>query len=136
MTGVSARVVRGRGWSVVVATVLASTVMVAPARAASNVSCTYRLLAVWSGGFSADVSIANSGPTIDGWTVRWTFADATTVIQNWNSDLSEPDSRAVTATNRAWNRVIPTGTVTSFGWTAQAVSTAVPTDLSVNGVGC
>lgn len=136
MTGVSARLMRGRGWSVVVATVLASTALAAPARAASNVSCTYRLLAAWSGGFSAEVSIANNGPAIDGWTVRWTFADATTVTQTWNSDLSEPDSRAVAAANRAWNRVIPTGTVTSFGWTALAVSTAVPTDLSVNGAGC
>ncbi|NUR57735.1 MAG: hypothetical protein HOV87_03390 [Catenulispora sp.] len=136
MTGVSARLLPGRRWCVVVATVLASTAVIAPARAASNVSCTYRLLAAWPGGFSADVSIANGGPTIDGWTVRWTFADATTVIQTWNSDLSELDARVVTATNRAWNRFIPTGTVTSFGWTAQAVSTAVPTDLSVNGLRC
>ena len=136
MAGMSARVMPGRVWCVVVATALASTAMIAPARAASDVSCTYRLLAVWPGGFSADVSIANNGPAIDGWTVRWTFADATTVVQTWNSELSELDSRAVIATNRAWNRLIPTGTVTSFGWTALAAATAVPTDISVNGVGC
>lgn len=136
MAGMSARVMPARGWCVVAAAALASTAMTAPARAAAGVSCTYRLLTVWPGGFSANVDIANNGPAIDGWTVRWTFADATTVIQTWNSDLSEPDSRAVTATNRAWNRVIPTGTVSSFGWTALAAATAVPTDLSVNGVSC
>ena len=126
----------GRGWSVVAAAALASTAVSAPARAASDVTCTYSLFAVWSGGFTADVSIANNGPPINGWTVRWTFADSTTVVESWNSFLSERDSRAAVATNRPWNGVIPTGTVTSFGWTAKATSTTVPTDMSVNGVGC
>jgi hypothetical protein len=40
------------------------------------------------------------------------------------------------ATNVGYNAVIPTGRSVGFGWTAAALSTSTPTDLTVNGMPC
>jgi len=84
----------------------------------------------------ADVIIANTGPEIDGWTVRWTFAQSTTITQTWASTISETDAGAVTATNASYNAVIHTGQKVDFGWSARAASTTVPTDITINGTAC
>jgi hypothetical protein len=130
---------RGRGGLVAagaMALILALTLaMAAPAHAAGTVTCSYTFVA-WPGGFSANVSIANNGPAISGWTVRWTFGSPTTNIQAWSAIMSERNALEVSATNMSWNGVIPTGTVTSFGWSARAVSTAAPANLTINGIAC
>jgi hypothetical protein len=109
--------------------------MVTPAHAAATVTCTYTFV-TWPGGFSANVSIANNGPAINGWTVRWTFASPTTNIQAWSAIISERDAVQVSATNMSWNGLIPTGKVLSFGWSAAAITTAAPTDVTINGAAC
>lgn len=110
-----------------------------PARAAATpaVTCTYTIQNVWPGGFTAQVVIANNGPTdINGWTLRWTFNEYTTNISAWQSTLSAPDGIHATATNASWNGTIRSGFTTDLGWSASAVHTSAPTDLSVNGMAC
>jgi hypothetical protein len=108
----------------------------APAAAATGaVSCGYRFNA-WTGGFTADLSIANNGPAINGWTVRWTFAEPTTEVVGWQARLTVRDATEVIATNLAWNATIGTGQTMSFGWSARAATTTAPTDITVNGVPC
>lgn len=108
----------------------------ASAAAASPVTCTYTVTA-WSGGFTANVQIADNGPTaINGWTVRWTFAVPTTVVSGWSATITDTDGHDVVATNVSYNGVIGSGQSMSFGWSAEAVSTDVPTDLTINGVPC
>ncbi|MBB5874404.1 hypothetical protein F4553_007838 [Allocatelliglobosispora scoriae] len=118
---------------------LASAVLVpAPAAAATvppTITCTYRLN-TWPGGFSADLVIANSGPAIDGWTARWTFATPTRVMITWAASLTQPSPYENVATPVPWNRVIGTGKSFTFGWTAAAPATEVPTDITINGVPC
>ena len=116
------------------AAVVAAGVTPAAAAAAGTVSCRYTFIA-WNNGFSANLVIANAGPTINGWTVRWTFADPTSGIVGWNA-LIRQQSSLVTAANLPWNAVLPTGQVTSFGWSATAAATSTPTDITVNGVPC
>jgi len=107
-----------------------------PARAAvSTVACAYRFTA-WGGGFSADVTVTNSGPPIDGWTVRWTVGSPTALGGVWSATMSQPDQSHMVATNVVYNAVIPTGRSVGFGWTATAQSTSTPTDLTVNGMPC
>lgn len=102
-----------------------------------TVTCAYTVVAAWSGGFTADLGITNKGPDIDGWTARWTFAEPSTrVVSTWASALTETDAGAVTATNVSFDAVIRSGQTFTFGWTARGSSTAVPRDLSVNGVAC
>jgi len=102
----------------------------------STVTCVYTFSA-WTGGFSANIQIINNGPTaINGWTLRWTFAVPTAVTSGWSATITDPDGHDVSATNATYNGVIGSGQSTAFGWSAQAASTDVPTDLTVNGMPC
>lgn len=120
---------------------LGAAVLDAPAQAVAStgpaVTCTYTIQSVWHGGFVADIKINNNGLTaINGWTLQWTFSDYTTDITAWQSTLSAPDGVHATAANVSYNATIPSGYSVLLGWSARALSTAVPSDLSINGVAC
>ena len=106
-----------------------------PAQAAGGLTCSY-LLATWPGGFTAQLNIINAGPTINGWTVHWTFATPTQVTATWQARIFQPSEREVTATNLFFNPIIATSGATTFGWSATAAATEVPTDVTVNGTHC
>jgi cellulase/cellobiase CelA1 len=135
MTWKFIRFAHWRAWLAVAATLISLTAAVRPAVADTRVTCTYTVSSSWIGGFSANVDITNNGPAISGWTLRWTFLTPTSLGAVWNAGLTEDGGRAV-ATNMSFNTTIGTGQVTSFGWTASAASTAVPTDLTINGERC
>lgn len=113
---------------------LASTAR--PATAEPAITCTYTVTNSWIGGFSANVDITNNGPAINGWTLRWTFTTPTTDIHSWLATITEQAGDQATATNMSWNGTIRTAQTASFGWSAAAVSTSVPTDLTINGTPC
>lgn len=100
------------------------------------VTCTYIVRTSWTGGFTADLVVTNNGPTIDGWTIRWTFPDPTTILGAWSSQISETSAGAVTATNASYNAQIATGRTMAIGWSASGLSTAAPTDITLNGAPC
>src|SRR5215471_16695900 len=100
-----------------------------PAAAASGpIQCKYVITNIWSGGFMADLYITNTGPAINGWTARWSFTEPTSRIQGWSAQLTQ-DGSSVTAVNMPWNGTIGTGMTASFGWSAVAQQTSVPTDI-------
>jgi hypothetical protein len=108
-----------------------------PAAAApGDVTCRYVLQATYRGGFHADIVLTNTGPTVDGWTVAWSFPVDTRVVAVWQSRIAQPDLRTAVAVNSAWNPVLATGRSLTFGWTAAAPSADIPTDLTFNGVAC
>jgi cellulase/cellobiase CelA1 len=107
-----------------------------PAAAQTEVTCTYTVSTSWNGGFTANVDITNNGPAINGWTLRWTFTTPTADIRSWSAVITEQDGNRATATNMSWNGTIASGETTSFGWSAAAISTGVPTDLTINGEPC
>lgn len=110
----------------------------APSHAAevsSPFSCRY-LFTAWSGGFSAELYIANSGPAVDGWTARWTFETPTQATAVWSGWLIQAGPHDVVAGPMSWNKLIRTGSVVSFGWTASAPATEVPADITINGLPC
>lgn len=118
------------------ATLTSLAAMTCPATAETSVTCTYTVTNSWHGGFTANVDIANNGPAINGWTLRWTFTTPTADVRGWSAVITEQDGNRATATNMSWNGGIPTGQAISFGWTAAAVSTGVPADLTLNGQTC
>ena len=130
------RLAHWRVWLTVAATLISLTAAARPATADTGVTCTYTVSSSWVGGFTADVDITNNGPAISGWTLRWTFLTPTSVGGVWNAAITEQAGGLAVATNVWWNPTISTGQVTSFGWTASAESTAVPTDLTINGQPC
>ena len=105
-----------------------------PATAEPAISCDYRVTS-WRGAFSADLSIANSGPAIDGWTVHLSFPGPTTLLQTWRASMTQSSPFDLIATNLPWDGVISTGRMVTFGWTATAADTEVPA-MSVNGTAC
>jgi len=107
-----------------------------PATAEGAVTCTFTVTNSWNGGFTANVDITNNGTAINGWTLRWTFTTPTADVRGWSAVITEQDGNRATATNMSWNGGILTGQTTSFGWTAAATATGVPTDLTINGQPC
>ena len=124
-----------RVWLTVAATLISLTAAARPATAETGFTCTYTVTTSWAGGFTANVDITNNGPAINGWTLQWTFLTPTSLGSVWSAVITEQGNRA-TATNMSWNSAIPTGFTTSIGWSARAASTAVPTDLTINGQAC
>jgi hypothetical protein len=123
-------------WLTAAATLFSMTAVARPATADTGVTCTYTVTTTGIGWFNANVDIANNGATINGWTLQWTFLTPTSLGSIWSANLTEQDGGRAVATNASWNGIIRTGQVTSFGWTASAASTAVPTDLTINGQPC
>jgi cellulase/cellobiase CelA1 len=130
------RIAHWRVWLTAAATLIPLAGAAAPATADTAVTCTYTVSSTWIGGFSANVDITNNGPAISGWTMRWTFTTPTANVEAWSSVITEQAGNRATATNMAWNGTIGTGKTASFGWSAAAVSTGVPTDLTINGQPC
>ena len=106
-----------------------------PVAAEQAVSCGYRLTS-WSGGFSADLTIVNNGPAINGWTVRMTFASPTTLLGIWRAAMTQSSPLDMLATNLPFDGMIPTGQMTTFGWTATSGDTGMPVGITVNGTAC
>ncbi|MDX3728230.1 cellulose binding domain-containing protein [Streptomyces caniscabiei] len=78
---------------------------------------TYTITNQWSGGFQADVRLANTGASAwSGWTLGWTFPDGQGVSQIWNAAHTQTGS-AVTARNIGWNGSVAAGSSVSFGFT-------------------
>jgi cellulase/cellobiase CelA1 len=125
------RFVYWRVWLIAVATLIPLTAVARPATADTAVTCTYTVSNSWNGGFTANVDIANNGPAINGWTLRWTFTTPTAHVQGWSAIITEQDGNRATATNLSWNGTILTGQTASFGWSATAVSTGVPRSISM-----
>jgi cellulase/cellobiase CelA1 len=92
---------------------------------------------VWQGGFTASVTIANTGTTtFNGWTLAFTFPGDEKISNAWNATVTQ-SGKSVSAVNMSYNSTIAPGSSQSFGfqgtWTSSAAS---PTAFSVNGVTC
>ncbi|WP_037680813.1 cellulose binding domain-containing protein [Streptomyces griseus] len=78
---------------------------------------TYKITNQWSGGFQADVQLANTGTAPwSGWSLTWAFPNGQTIAQSWNADATQSGSTA-TAKNVGWNANVAAGSSVSFGFT-------------------
>ncbi|WP_405621620.1 cellulose binding domain-containing protein [Streptomyces sp. NBC_00076] len=80
-------------------------------------SVTYKVTNQWSGGFQADVQLANTGSSAwNGWSLGWAFTDGQKVTQAWNAETAQSGT-AVTAKNVGWNGTVAAGSSVGFGFT-------------------
>jgi hypothetical protein len=91
----------------------------------------------WTGGFTADITITNTGTSaIDGWTLAFTFPGDEQITDTWNG-VTTQSGESVKITNESYNATISSGGNTTLGfqgtWTN---SDAPPTSFTVNGVTC
>jgi hypothetical protein len=92
---------------------------------------------VWPGGFTADVTVTNTGSSpVNGWKLGFTLPAGQQITSAWNAGLA-PSSGAVTASNLAHNAQIPPGGKASFGFQGTyGGAFANPTAFSLNGTTC
>ncbi|MFJ4674340.1 cellulose-binding domain-containing protein [Kitasatospora sp. NPDC088783] len=90
----------------------------------------------WTGGFTAQVSIINSGAAVSSWTLTWTFAAGQQVTSGWNAQVSQSGT-AVTASSLSYNGSVAAGGSVAFGlqgtWSG---GNPTPTDFAFNGASC
>jgi hypothetical protein len=91
----------------------------------------------WSNGFTADVTVANTGTTaINGWTLTFGFAGNQQVTSGWNATVTQ-STNTVTARNLSWNGAIAAGSSAAFGFQGTYSGTnATPSGFSLNGTAC
>ncbi|MET9696438.1 glycoside hydrolase family 9 protein [Streptomyces sp. NPDC006529] len=104
---------------------------------AAACAVTYRVDNVWSTGFTATVTVRNTGPTaVDGWQLTWAYAGGQRVTSAWNAAVTQ-NGTAVGARNADWNRVIAPGASASFGVQGTYSGTnSSPTAFALNGGAC
>ncbi|MDI1463207.1 cellulose binding domain-containing protein [Catellatospora sp. KI3] len=119
-----------------VAALVAVVALPSPAAAATSaVTCQY-IVNSYPYGFTASIDILNSGPRLDGWSLRWSVPEGTELGSVWGARMTQPTPSEMTATNVVWNSSIATGSRVVFGWTARAATSIVPTDITLNGAPC
>ncbi|MEU1053977.1 cellulose binding domain-containing protein [Streptomyces sp. NPDC005876] len=92
---------------------------------------------VWSGGFTADVTVANTGTTaVDDWRLAFTLPSGQRITQAWNASVT-PSSGAVTASGQGYNARIAAGGSQTFGFQGTYSGTfAKPSAFTLNGTAC
>ncbi|MFI7211951.1 GH12 family glycosyl hydrolase domain-containing protein [Micromonospora maritima] len=105
----------------------------------SGAACTvtYRATNVWNNGFTAEVTIKNTGSgTINGWTLNYNLPSGQNVTNAWNATVNQSGS-AVTARNVDYNGTLAPGASTNFGYQATLNgSFSAPSSFSLNGATC
>jgi endo-1,4-beta-xylanase len=91
---------------------------------------TYSLTSSWSGGYQANVTVADSGTSaLSAWTVDITLASGQTISSLWNG-VNSGTSGAISVGNASYNGTIAPGSSTSFGFTATGNGSLTPTNVS------
>ncbi|MGW7264990.1 glycoside hydrolase family 3 N-terminal domain-containing protein [Streptomyces sp. NPDC054842] len=96
-----------------------------PTPTPTGAECTaqFRVASSWGGGYQAEITVRNSGPTpLTGWAVDWDL-NGSTVTNLWNGTLTLSQGRP-TVRNAAFNGSLSPGGTTSFGFTASGAAGA------------
>jgi cellulose 1,4-beta-cellobiosidase len=130
---------RRRLLAVAGAGLLAAAGIVAPTSAAqAAVACdvTYTTND-WPGGFTASVTLRNTGDALTNWTLGFTFPNASQrVTQGWSATWTQ-SGQNVTARNLDYNGALASGASTSIGFNGSwSGSNPKPTSFTVNGTTC
>jgi Cellulose binding domain len=118
------------------ATATASLIITQPTTTGPGCHVTYAA-GNWQGGFTASVSITNTGSApVSGWTLAFTFPGDQKISNAWNAHVTQ-NGASVTAGNLSYNATIAAGGSQSFGFQGTwAASDASPTSFSLNGTAC
>jgi hypothetical protein len=97
----------------------------------------YAISNQWPGGFTANISITNTGPTtINGWTLAFTFPGNQKVTNLWNGIISQSGER-VTVTNASWNGTLASQGFVNIGFNGSWIgSNTSPPSFTLNGHIC
>ncbi|GIF68926.1 hypothetical protein Ais01nite_69610 [Asanoa ishikariensis] len=91
----------------------------------------------WPGGFTANVTLKNTGDALTSWTLGFTFPNSSQrVQQGWSATWTQ-SGQNVTAQSMSYNGALATGASTTIGFNgAWSGSNPKPTSFTVNGTTC
>ena len=90
----------------------------------------------WNTGLTASITITNSGPALNGWTLGFTLPSGQSITSGWNATWTGT-SGAVTARNVSYNGSLATGASTSIGMQATHTgNSGKPAAFTLNGAAC
>ncbi|WP_439657010.1 cellulose binding domain-containing protein [Lentzea sp. HUAS TT2] len=114
-----------------------TTTTTKPKPPARTCSVAYRISGQWPGGFQANVSVRNTGSTsVNGWTLRWDFANGQTVTDMWNAKARQYGA-TVNAVNADYNPQIQPGGSVSIGFNGSVRGgNSAPGAFTLNGQSC
>jgi hypothetical protein len=106
------------------------------AQAASACQVTYTVSSDWGTGFTAAVTIQNTGSAITSWTLGYSYAGNQALSQGWSGTWAQ-NGKAITVTSASWNGSLATGASAQIGanFTYSGTNTA-PTAFTLNGTAC
>ena len=93
-----------------------ATVAAVPASAATACSATYSVPTDWSSGFTAQLTVTNTGTTaLTGWTVTYSYTQGQTLQNGWSGTWTQSGGN-VTVTNASYNgSLAPGASATGIG---------------------
>jgi aryl-phospho-beta-D-glucosidase BglC (GH1 family) len=112
---------------------------VAAGPAATTVtSCqvTYAVSSDWGSGFTASITVQNTGSAITSWTLGYSYAGNQALSQGWSGTWTQ-NGKAITVTSASWNGSLAAGATTQIGanFTYSGTNTA-PATFTLNGTTC
>jgi endoglucanase len=104
---------------------------------APSATCTYSVTNSWSGGFQAQVVVADTGTApITGWTLSWTYPGDQKLNNMWNATYTQ-SGETVTVTPASYDASIAAGSSATVGFTGTYTSNdTAPTSFTLNGAAC
>ncbi|HEX5402562.1 MAG TPA: cellulose binding domain-containing protein, partial [Pseudonocardiaceae bacterium] len=127
-------------YSATVVTIPADTTGTGGSGGGGGATChvVYTTQSQWAGGFTADVTLTNTGTTAwSSWQAGFTYPGDQKITSSWNTGSLTQTGQQVTASNASYNGTLAPGASTSFGmqgtWTN---SDAAPSGFTVNGMTC
>ncbi|MEV7181300.1 glycoside hydrolase family 9 protein [Kitasatospora sp. NPDC093679] len=97
----------------------------------------YKVDNAWGTGFTATVTVKNTGTTtVNGWTAGWTYPGDQRITNAWNATVTQTGA-AVTAKDAGWNGTLAPGATASFGFQGTySGSNTPPARFTLNGAAC
>ncbi|MER5378485.1 cellulase family glycosylhydrolase [Streptomyces sp. NPDC002553] len=100
-------------------------------------SVRYRVLGEWPGGFQGEIALRNTGTApVDGWTLRFAFADGQTVSSMWGGTPTQTGG-TVSVAAASYTSAVPAGGTVTVGFIgAKGAANTAPTAFTLNGAVC
>jgi chitin-binding protein len=113
------------------------TVTTTPGSSPGTCTVAYTTPSVWSGGFTANVVVKNTGTSpVNGWSLAWDVPSGQSITSGWSAEISVASGKA-TAKNVGYNSSIPAGGTANFGFNGVSSGTpAIPSAFTLNGASC
>ncbi|KAA9378386.1 cellulose-binding protein [Microbispora cellulosiformans] len=93
-----------------------------PSGSTGTCQVSYQVASSWQGGFTANVTVKNTGTTTwPDWTVGWTMPAGVGLVSGWSATVTASGSRW-TARAPSWGQTLAPGASASFGFQASGSS--------------